>query len=895
MLKHSIMDLLKQLGVAALYASLLYIGESYFKSDAIVGYFELASGLALAVLLIGGKRYAWGILLGAFLIHATAGDSLWEAVAVASGDTLQALCGAWLLARDGKFDLRLQSLRDYLRLILLGGLVSITVGALAVNTLLVASGLLTPANYSYSLVQWWMGDTLGVILIAPLILSWLGTGKDWRNAWMMAEATLIFGLVILVCQAIFLGWWPDNVVIDAKGYWMFLVVTWVAIRIGACGTTVVLAMTATYALLGAINGVGYFASDIGKTHLVNYWLYTVILSVVGMVLATYFTERKQLETRLRERTDELVLHNQILQQVSSGASLHEVLGNMARQAENLNPGVLYSILLVDEDGRHLRHGAAPSLPDFYNQAVDGLTIGDGIGSCGTAAYRGERVVVVDVQQHPYWQSFRELAKQADVRSCWSQPIKDNDGRVLGTFATYRRKPAQPSDTEIALIERHADFAALVIERIRTQDDLRLKDLALNAAANAIVITDRNAQIRWVNQAFGKLTGYDPSEAISHFPNELLKSDKQDQSYYEQLWSTILSGEVWRGELINRRKDNSLYHENMTITPMKNREGEITHFVAVKQDITERKKAELALRQYKVVIDTVNEGFWITDAMGNMLEANAAYAKMSGYSVDELVNMHVSQLEAIEQSMEEMRVHIEKVIARGHERFETRHRHKDGHEIDVEVSATFMPELQQFFVFIHDITKRKRAEQEVHTLAFYDALTGLPNRRLLNDRVKTAIAAGKRSGRYGAVMFLDLDNFKPLNDTYGHDAGDLLLVEVAQRLTRCVRETDTVARFGGDEFVVILGELDADKAESTAQAGIIAEKICAALAEPYALKHQREGSAETTIGHRCTSSIGVALFVNHEASAEEILKYADMAMYQAKEGGRNLIRFFDSES
>lgn len=353
--------------------------------------------------------------------------------------------------------------------------------------------------------------------------------------------------------------------------------------------------------------------------------------------------------------------------------------------------------------------------------------------------------------------------------------------------------------------------------------------------------------------------------------------------------------MWRGELINRRKDNSLYHENMTITPMKNREGEITHFVAVKQDITERKKAELALRQYKVVIDTVNEGFWITDAMGNMLEANAAYAKMSGYSVDELVNMHVSQLEAIEQSMEEMRVHIEKVIARGHERFETRHRHKDGHEIDVEVSATFMPELQQFFVFIHDITKRKRAEQEVHTLAFYDALTGLPNRRLLNDRVKTAIAAGKRSGRYGAVMFLDLDNFKPLNDTYGHDAGDLLLVEVAQRLTRCVRETDTVARFGGDEFVVILGELDADKAESTAQAGIIAEKICAALAEPYALKHQREGSAETTIGHRCTSSIGVALFVNHEASAEEILKYADMAMYQAKEGGRNLIRFFDSES
>ena len=280
-------------------------------------------------------------------------------------------------------------------------------------------------------------------------------------------------------------------------------------------------------------------------------------------------------------------------------------------------------------------------------------------------------------------------------------------------------------------------------------------------------------------------------------------------------------------------------------------------------------------------------------MGNMLEANAAYAKMSGYSVDELVNMHASQLEAIEQSMEEMRVHIEKVIARGHERFETRHRHKDGHEIDVEVSATFMPELQQFFVFIHDITGRKRTEQEVHTLAFYDALTRLPNRRLLNDRVEQAMAASKRSGLYGALMFIDLDNFKPLNDTHGHDVGDLLLMEVAERITSCVREVDTVARFGGDEFVVVLRELGKDEAESAAQAGIVAEKIRAILAEPYALKFQQKDGTETTVEHHCTSSIGVVLLINHKASQEDILKWADMAMYQAKEGGRNRVHFYSS--
>ena len=156
-----------------------------------------------------------------------------------------------------------------------------------------------------------------------------------------------------------------------------------------------------------------------------------------------------------------------------------------------------------------------------------------------------------------------------------------------------------------------------------------------------------------------------------------------------------------------------------------------------------------------------------------------------------------------------------------------------------------------------------------------------------------MAASKRSERYGAVIFLDLDNFKPLNDMHGHDVGDLLLIEVAHRITRCVREMDTVARFGGDEFVVMLSELDADKELSVAQAGIVAEKIRVILAEPYLLTRKQEGNAETTVEHHCTSSLGVVLFINHEASQEEILKWADMAMYQAKENGRNLVHFFES--
>jgi diguanylate cyclase (GGDEF)-like protein len=172
---------------------------------------------------------------------------------------------------------------------------------------------------------------------------------------------------------------------------------------------------------------------------------------------------------------------------------------------------------------------------------------------------------------------------------------------------------------------------------------------------------------------------------------------------------------------------------------------------------------------------------------------------------------------------------------------------------------------------------------------------LPNRLTLKDRLSQAMAASRRRGRYGALMFVDLDNFKPVNDTHGHDAGDCLLIEAANRLRACVREMDTVARFGGDEFVVMLSTLHANQTESASQAGIVAEKIRLALAQPYQLTIRREDMAEQTLAHQCTASLGVALFFDHQASQDDLLKWADAAMYQAKESGGNLIRFHDPKA
>lgn len=186
---------------------------------------------------------------------------------------------------------------------------------------------------------------------------------------------------------------------------------------------------------------------------------------------------------------------------------------------------------------------------------------------------------------------------------------------------------------------------------------------------------------------------------------------------------------------------------------------------------------------------------------------------------------------------------------------------------------------------------RQALDQVRKMAFRDALTDLPNRRLLGDRLAQAMAASKRSAHYCALIFLDLDNFKPLNDIHGHDAGDQLLVEAAKRLLACVRETDTVARLGGDEYIVLLSSLNTDLVESTNRAREIAENIRASLAEPYCLALKQEGKPPYSVEHRCTVSIGVVLFLGKSSSPNEVLKWADDVMYQAKKAGRNQIRFY----
>lgn len=300
-----------------------------------------------------------------------------------------------------------------------------------------------------------------------------------------------------------------------------------------------------------------------------------------------------------------------------------------------------------------------------------------------------------------------------------------------------------------------------------------------------------------------------------------------------------------------------------------------------------------------VFTNSHEGILIAALDGTIIDANDAFVEITGYSRDELVGQKSSILRAGLQDEAFYSAMHSQLLEHGFWRGEIMNRRKNGEVFAESMNISAIRDdqgiVRQYVAMVSDISERKKMEEQVRQFAFYDPLTQLPNRRLLDDRLNQAMLAIKRSGHYAALMFLDLDNFKPLNDAHGHGVGDLLLVEVAKRLTAAVREMDTVARFGGDEFVVLLGELGLDRASSTEQARSVAEKIRLNLSAPYVLAIQQGSTPSVTVEHHCSVSIGVVVFVNHQTTQQEILKWADAAMYQAKDAGRNLIRFYEAET
>lgn len=378
---------------------------------------------------------------------------------------------------------------------------------------------------------------------------------------------------------------------------------------------------------------------------------------------------------------------------------------------------------------------------------------------------------------------------------------------------------------------------------------------------------------------------------------------------------VLSAEVARLVLIFRLEgsDWKIVHSGISIPYHLVQEGEIYPMrglreknKALEAQVAERTQAlRDSESMYRLLAEDTLDVLWKTDRHFRITYISPADEYLRGFKTDEVVGHSVFEMftdegvAIVNSIIDKSRDSVQSGTSVGYLTFEVPHRCKDGRVLWGEVVSKRELNAQGEIVGYHgitrEITKRKLLEDQVRQLAFYDTLTNLPNRRLLNDRLTQSIAANKRSNSYGALIFLDLDNFKQLNDRYGHVAGDLLLIEAAARLKGCVREMDTVARFGGDEFVVILNELDADKTAANSRAQLVAEKILASLSAPYLLTVGRDVGVVSTVEHHCTASIGVVTFVNHECSQDDILKWADGVMYQAKNSGGNSIRFYVAET
>lgn len=305
--------------------------------------------------------------------------------------------------------------------------------------------------------------------------------------------------------------------------------------------------------------------------------------------------------------------------------------------------------------------------------------------------------------------------------------------------------------------------------------------------------------------------------------------------------------------------------------------------------------------FRRLTEDVSDVIWRADRNLFITYINPTDEKLRGFRADEVIGHHVFEMftaegiATVNDLIKQRQDREADGTITGAVTFEVQHRCKDGRLLWGEVLSKPERDAHGRIVGYHGIsretTERKQLQDQIQQLAFYDPLTGLPNRRLLEDRLGQSLASSRRSGIFGALLFLDLDNFKPLNDLHGHEAGDLLLIEAARRLKAGVRETDTVARFGGDEFVVIIRELDRDPAVSREQVATIAEKIRARLAEPYRLSVEHGGLAGQEIEHRCSASIGIRLFIGNGVDPDEILKQADLAMYRAKDAGRNTVCFY----
>ena len=423
----------------------------------------------------------------------------------------------------------------------------------------------------------------------------------------------------------------------------------------------------------------------------------------------------------------------------------------------------------------------------------------------------------------------------------------------------------------------------IASRRNAEIDLKKLSRAVEQSPASVLITDKDALIEYVNPKFTETSGYLPEEVYGKNP-KILSANIGQVTDFQELWQTLLAGKEWRGHFCNRRKDGSIFWERASLSAIRNSKGAITNFLAVKEDVTQLKQTEDQLQLAAAVFEVASEAIMVCDGDNVIETVNTSFTDITGYQADEVVGESPSLLKSGRHNDQFYADMMTSLQRKGRWEGEIWNRRKNGEIYPQWLSIKTIHDehgkIIRYISLFSDITSRKKNEERILYQANYDALTGLPNRSLFMDRLQRAVIRAERAGTQIALLFIDLDRFKNVNDTLGHAAGDLLLQEASRRLTSLVRRTDTVARLGGDEFTIIIQDLtDFVLIEN------LVEKLLDKLSAPYEL--------DQNVAF-VSASIGITVYPNDGKNVEELLKNADAAMYQAKDGGRNLSQFFTVE-
>ncbi|MFZ2302145.1 MAG: PAS domain S-box protein [Gallionella sp.] len=745
-----LIDLPKQAGVAALYASLVFLDIRYLEGISAFTPFEPGSGLAIAVLLIGGMRYAWGVLIGGILGNMVEAPFLLAAL-TASADALGALGAAWLLARGGNFDPALRSLRDYLRLISFSA-ISITVAGSMWGIALLADGFIPSGEYSHELARWWLGDMLGVVLIAPLILvCWL-TRDDSINKRQWGEFALLLGLMFLAGQIVFFGWFHESLGHLARGYVMFLFVVWVAMRLGTRGTVIVLNMIGIHALLGAYHGSGYFANNISQPHPTDYWLYVVVLSIVGMALATFLAGIKQAEKAL-QRSE--ARYHTLYDSINDAVHLMDETG------------------FIDCNKATLAMCGCATKEEFCSKSPADFSPSE--QPCGTSSQ-----ILID-------RYIATAVEKGNHRFDWVCRRFDN-GRLFNI------------DVQLTVMELDGKPVFLVVarditerkqsEELLMQSKERLRAY-LDNISDTIWVIDINLSMAYVSSSVTRLLGFLPGELTGRQSATIVHPD--DMGIIDDAMRHVMEhpGEPKTIQYRVKHKDNRwIPVESTGINLLDN--PAINGVLVVMRDISERKQAEAILMEsesrFREIFNAVSDAIFIHDAeTGRIIDVNRRMCEMYGLTHEEALACDVADLSAGAPPYSTAEA-IEKIrLARtvGMQTFDWLARASDGHLFWVEVSLRFaqIGKQQRILAMVRDITERKTAEQQLHDLA----------KHILDVREdeKTRIAREIHDELGGTLTALKIDTHWLLRKLPAHDETMALIgriESISQRIDHAISAT-----------------------------------------------------------------------------------------------------------